>query len=92
MLDSTNNTDDTKKKRKIRYEDMEKEMITNITSGNDASTKTCKCGSTNVEISGNVTSRNNDMTKGEVWGSKDRAEAVMERCHCLACGKRWNEE
>ena len=95
VLDSNKNdgSSKTEKKRTKRtFADMEKKMISDITSGNDASSKTCSCGSTNVEISGNVTSRNNDMMKGEVWGMKNRAEIVVERCHCLACGKTWNEE
>ncbi|KAL9185424.1 hypothetical protein ACHAXT_003201 [Thalassiosira profunda] len=91
VLDSTNDSRGKQKKQKIRYDDLEKELISNITSGNDA--KSCTCGSTNVEVSGNATSRNDmSMTKGEVWGSKDREEVAAERCHCLDCGKRWNEE
>jgi len=93
ILDSNDGINESRKKTKTKWEDMEKEMISDITSGSNASSKTCSCGSTNVEIDGNVISRNNDcMTKGEVWGMKDRAETVVERCHCLACGKTWNEE
>lgn len=95
VLDSNdgNNNNGKKKKAKTSWQDMEKEMINDITSGSNASSKTCMCGSTNVEINGNVASRNNEsMTKGEVWGNKDRTETVVERCHCLACGKTWNEE
>ena len=80
-----------KKAKKMNFADLEREMIDNITSGSMASTKTCTCGSTNVKIDGNVSNRNNDMMKGEVWGNKDRSE-TFERCHCLACGRTWNED
>ena len=66
-------------------------MINNITAGSNASLIKCSCGSTNVNIDGNIT-RNNDMMKGEVWGAKNRSEDVVERCHCLTCGRTWNEE
>ena len=78
-------------KKKMKFDDIEREMINNITAGSNASLITCSCGSTNVNIDGNVT-RNNDMMKGEVWGAKSRSEDVVERCHCLACGRTWNEE
>ena len=80
-----------KKSKKMNFADLEREMISNITSGSTASSKTCTCGSTNVNIDGNVSNRNNDMMKGEVWGNKDRSE-TFERCHCLACGRTWNED
>ena len=80
-----------KKAKKMNFADLEREMIDNITSGSTASTKTCTCGSTNVNIDGNVSNRNNDMMKGEVWGNKDRSEA-FERCHCLSCGRTWNDQ
>lgn len=93
ILDSRHNdANHSKKMPKTKWEDIEKEMISNITSGNSVSSKKCTCGSTNVETNGSVTSRNNDMTKGEVWGMKDRSEAVVERWHCLDCGKTWNEQ
>lgn len=84
------------KKGKMKWEDVEKEMTRDITSTGDktynASSKKCSCGSSDVEISGNITSRNNDMMKGEVWGTKSRAEVVVERFHCLVCGKTsWND-
>ena len=79
-------------KKKMKFDDIEREMINNITAArSNASLITCICGSTNVNIDGNVT-RNNDMMKGEVWGAKSRSEDVVERCHCLACGRTWNEE
>lgn len=97
VLDSNKNSHgNNEKKAKTKFEDMERELINNITSSStgdnahNASTKTCKCGSTNVQVSGNVTSRNNEMTKGEIWGRKDQGE-VVERCYCLVCGKTWNE-
>lgn len=91
ILDSKYGNGDTSERKKMKFEDIEKQMVDNITSGSAASTVTCACGSTNVEISGNVT-RNNDMMKGEVWGAKNRAETVVERCHCRSCGKQWNED
>lgn len=89
--EATNNTT-----KNTTWEDMEKEMIQNITSStsnndNTSAFKCSSCKSTNIELSGNITSRNNDMMKGEVWGMKDR-EAVVQRCRCLNCGKIWNEE
>ena len=92
VLDASDGNDNSKKKSKTKWEDMEKEMTRDITSGSNASSKLCTCGSKDVEIEGTVTSRNNDMMKGEVWGMKDRAEMIVERLHCLACGKTWNEE
>lgn len=92
VLDSNDGKTKSKKESKKTWEDMEKEITRDITSGNDALSKSCTCGSKDVEIKGNVTSRNNDMMKGEVWGMKDRAEIVVERCHCRSCGKTWNEE
>jgi len=92
IVDSKNDGIHRKEQTKMKWEDIEKEMTRDITSGNNASSKRCTCGSTEVEISGNVTSKNNDMTKGEVWGMKDRSETVMERCRCLVCGKIWNDE
>lgn len=85
-----------KPKAKRNWDDMEKEMIRNITSSNATGTipsKSCSsCNSTNIEIIGNSTSRNSDMTKGEVWGMKDRGEVVVERCRCLNCGRIWNDD
>ena len=86
-----------KPKAKRNWDDMEKEMIRNITSSSNASntlpSKLCtSCKSTNIEIIGNSTSRNSDMTKGEVWGMKDRGETVVERCRCLNCGRIWNDD
>lgn len=86
-----------KPKAKRNWDDMEKEMIRNITSSSNAAdtipSKSCNsCKSTNIEIIGNSTSRNSDMTKGEVWGMKDRGEVVVERCRCLNCGRIWNDD
>ena len=52
----------------------------------------CTCGSTNVEPFGNITSRNQDLRKGEIWGGKDRSDDVVTRYRCNQCGKTWNEE
>lgn len=51
----------------------------------------CSCGSDNVAIDGNMIGRTADMAKGETWGNKDRDE-VLERYHCLNCGKVWNHQ
>jgi hypothetical protein len=53
---------------------------------------TCSCGSSNVSISGNVSSRNSEMAKGETWGSKDRGDMNVMRYQCGGCGKTWNQE
>jgi transposase-like protein len=53
---------------------------------------TCSCGSKDITSHGNVTSRNQDMSKGETWGSKDRSDDVIARYQCNSCGKMWNEE
>lgn len=93
MSSKDNNSDDKKPTAKRNWDDMEKDMIKNITGNTGASSKTCiSCNSTNIEIVGNSTSRNSDMTKGEVWGMKDRGEMVVERCRCLNCGRIWNED
>eukprot|EP00569_Conticribra_weissflogii_P000543 CAMPEP_0171354126 /NCGR_PEP_ID=MMETSP0878-20121228/44545_1 /TAXON_ID=67004 /ORGANISM="Thalassiosira weissflogii, Strain CCMP1336" /LENGTH=583 /DNA_ID=CAMNT_0011860089 /DNA_START=68 /DNA_END=1822 /DNA_ORIENTATION=+ len=87
-------------------EEMDKQMIRNITSTSTSSScnsndnnaivasgpKCTSCGSSKIESHGNITSRNNDVRKGEVWGMKDRGEMVVERYRCLNCGKVWNEE
>ena len=52
---------------------------------------TCSCGSNNLHNFGNVTSRNQDARKGEIWGSGDRNE-VIYRYQCNSCGRTWNEE
>lgn len=86
-----NNSDDKKPKAKRNWDDMEKEMIESFNT--NAVSKHCtSCKSTIIEIVGNSTSRNSDMTKGDVWGMKDRGETVVERCRCLNCGRTWNED
>jgi hypothetical protein len=50
------------------------------------------CKSTDVRSFGNVTSRNQDMRKGETWGMKERGDDVVARFQCNQCGKMWNEE
>lgn len=52
----------------------------------------CSCGSQNVKAFGNITSRNQDLKKGETWGMKDRGDEVVSRYQCNDCGKMWNEE
>ena len=88
---TTNEDNNDSKKKKMNFADLEREMISNILLGSTASSKTCTCGSTNVNIDGNISNRNNDMMKGEVWGNKDRSE-TFERCHCLECGRTWNDQ
>ena len=52
---------------------------------------TCTCGSKDVRSFGNITSRNQDVRKGEIWGSGDRGEDVITRFQCNKCGRTWNE-
>ena len=52
----------------------------------------CSCGSKDVQPFGNITSRNQDLKKGETWGAKDRGNDVVFRYRCNSCGKMWNEE
>lgn len=52
----------------------------------------CSCGSKDVAAMGNITSRNQDLKKGETWGVKDRGGEVVSRYQCNSCGKTWNEE
>lgn len=56
------------------------------------SVKCSSCGSQLVSSTGNVTTRNSDMSKGETWGSKDRSDSLVTRYECNKCGKIWNEE
>jgi hypothetical protein len=49
------------------------------------------CGSNKVACLSSGTNRNNDSTKGEIWGSGSRDEIVM-RYQCQSCGKTWNEQ
>ena len=94
ILDEDNSNGRTKTKTKTKWEDVEKDMIDDITAEGGVSSKTCPaCGSSNVDImNADISNRSNDSTKGEVWGSKDRAETVVEKCHCMNCGKTWNDE
>ena len=52
---------------------------------------TCSCGSTSVVDLGNITSRNADVRKGEVWGSGGRENDVVLKYQCNKCGKTWQE-
>jgi hypothetical protein len=51
---------------------------------------TCSCGSTDVTCLSSSTNRNNESTKGEIWGSGSRDDVVV-RYQCSVCGKVWNE-
>lgn len=53
-------------------------------------TAVCTCGSKDVRSFGNVTSRNQEVRKGEIWGT-DRGEEVINRFQCNKCGRMWNE-
>eukprot|EP00536_Pseudo-nitzschia_multiseries_P015219 jgi/Psemu1/217221/e_gw1.841.6.1 len=50
----------------------------------------CTCGSKDVRSFGNVTSRNQEVRKGEIWGT-DRGDEVVSRFQCNRCGRTWNE-
>jgi hypothetical protein len=50
----------------------------------------CTCGSKDVRSFGNITSRNQEARKGEIWGT-DRGEEVINRYQCNKCGRTWNE-
>jgi len=50
----------------------------------------CTCGSKDVSSFGNITSRNQEARKGEIWGT-DRGEEVIHRYQCNQCGRTWNE-
>jgi hypothetical protein len=51
----------------------------------------CTCGENkDIRSFGNITSRNADARKGEIWGT-DRDE-VINRYQCNKCGRTWNEE
>ena len=49
------------------------------------------CGSKDVHSFGNITSRNGDARKGEIWGSA-RESTVVTKYQCNKCGRTWNEE
>lgn len=68
------------------------EKVATASSLLDAHNAMCSCGSTNVSNFGNVTSRNQDMRKGETWGMKDRGDDVVSKYQCNDCGKIWQEE
>jgi len=50
----------------------------------------CSCGGDGI-IVGSTTSRNQDVAKAEIWGTK-RDNDVSERYQCQKCGKIWNQE
>lgn len=50
----------------------------------------CTCGSKDVRSFGSVTSRNQEVRKGEIWGT-DRGDEVVNRYQCNKCGRMWNE-
>eukprot|EP00934_Nitzschia_sp_Nitz4_P000414 Nitzschia sp. Nitz4//scaffold195_size40117//260//1141//NITZ4_007571-RA/size40117-processed-gene-0.20-mRNA-1//-1//CDS//3329540350//414//frame0 len=72
----------------IRTDEATKANAANPQPSHDA---VCTCGSKNVQLFGNMTSRNQDLKKGETWGMKDRGEDVVSRYQCNDCGKLWNE-
>ena len=54
----------------------------------DAFTNKCACGG-NAVMFGNTTSRNNDVSKGDIWGTSRNDTST--RWQCQKCGKIWNE-
>ena len=58
----------------------------------EATTPLCSCGSRDVHSFGIITSRNQDTSKGETWGMKDRGGELVARYQCNECGKTWMEE
>ena len=60
---------------------------------NDHGVVCSSCSSSDVHSFGNITSRNADVRKGEIWGSGSRGDGgVINRYQCNQCGKTWNEE
>ena len=76
---------------KMNFDQMERAMIDDITdsAGGDGRLQCPSCGGSSIEVRSGVTSKNNDMSKGEVWGRKE-TDPVVERCCCRDCGKAWN--
>ncbi|EJK74506.1 hypothetical protein THAOC_03811 [Thalassiosira oceanica] len=75
---------------KMNFDQMERAMIDDITDSAGGDGRLCpSCGSASVDVRSGVTSKNNDMSKGEVWGRKE-TDPVVERCCCRNCGKAWN--
>jgi hypothetical protein len=52
---------------------------------------TCACGNRQVQIVSSNSNRNQDMSKAETWGNKDRHDEIVSRYACARCGKTWNE-
>ena len=52
---------------------------------------TCSCGSNDIEIYGNITNRNNDVRKAEIWGTKQEND-MTTRYRCNNCARIWNED
>ena len=50
----------------------------------------CACGGDAIMF-GNTISRNNDVHKAEIWGTK-RENEISTRYQCQKCGKIWIEE
>ena len=51
----------------------------------------CTCGSHQVQIVSSNSNMNQNMSKAETWGSKDRHDEIVTRYICASCGKTWNE-
>ncbi|KAG7359762.1 hypothetical protein IV203_034860 [Nitzschia inconspicua] len=72
----------------------DKNTVSHITATQEEDTMgvTCSsCGNKDVKSFGNITSRNGDVRKGEIWGT-DRDSTVVTRYQCNNCGRTWNEE
>jgi len=53
---------------------------------------TCSCGSQNIELCGNVTNRNDQVSKADTWGFKRNDDDVSAIVRCTNCDKTWKEE
>ncbi len=51
----------------------------------------CSCGSHDIILCGNITGRNDEIPKAEIWGLK-RDNEVSSRFQCINCSKIWNQD
>lgn len=51
----------------------------------------CTCGSQQVQVISSSSNRNQNMSKAETWGSKDRHDEIVSRYLCAQCGKTWSD-
>jgi hypothetical protein len=76
----------------MAMEDPQTELADSHIIAQAANMPPCSCGSRDVHSFGNITSRNQDTSKGETWGMKDRGAEIVTRYQCNECGKTWMEE